>query len=437
MNRFFPRRAGSRWITGLVALLGFSLATLAAPVALTPLKPSGIYEPDEPAGWTASLPPGTPASAADYHYVIKKNDAETIASGTLDFSHGPAVMAVTLHEPAMLYAEVSSAEPADRVVAGAAIAPTQLKPVMSRPADFDAFWEWMVQVLHRIPPEPLLTSGDSGRAGVDYTAVRLNNINGAHVYGQLAKPAGEGPFPAMLILQWAGGPYPLQKPWVTDRAAEGWLALNIEPHDVPGDLPPAFYEALPTLIKNYTKIGESDRNRSHFLQMYLGAYRALDYLTGRPDWDGRTLLVMGTSMGGQQSLAVAGLHPKVTHLIVHVPAGADANAALHGRSAGYPNWDSTSPKVMETARYFDTVNFAPRIKARCLVSMGFIDQVCPPAGIWTMFNQISAPKEIVPLVEAAHNHQATAEQQRAYTDRANAWLAALVQGKEPAAPPAP
>ena len=47
------------------------------------------------------------------------------------------------------------------------------------------------------------------------------------------------------------------------------------------------------------------------------------------------------------------------------------------------------------------------------------------------FNQIHAPKEVAPLVDAAHNHQSTPEQQKPYTDRANAWLAALVKGQEP------
>ena len=63
--------------------------------------------------------------------------------------------------------------------------------------------------------------------------------------------------------------------------------------------------------------------------------------------------------------------------------------------------------------------------------MGFLDMVCPPAGIWTAFNQIAGPKEVVPLVNAAHNHQSTAEQQQAFTDRANAWMAALVKGEDP------
>lgn len=418
-------------VTGL-ALWAFLASSHAAPALLKPLKASGIYELGEKAGWTVTLPAGATLPAGGYSYTIRKNDTEPLASGPVDPSAGPVEIAVTVNEPAMLFAEVTSAagEP-DRAIAGAAVAPTQLQPVAARPADFDAFWTWMIQVLHRIPPEPVLTNGESGREGVEYATLRMNNIDGSHVYGQLAKPAREGKFPAVLILQWAGGPYPLQKPWVTDRAAEGWLALNIEPHDVPGDLPKEFYDALPAMIKSYNTIYNDSRDRNYFLRMYLGAYRAVDYLAGRPDWDGRTLLVTGTSMGGQQSLAVAGLHPQITHVIVHVPAGADANAALHGRSEGYPNWDRTNPKVMETARYFDTVNFAPHIKARSLVSMGFLDRVCPPAGIWTAYNQIPGSKEVVPLVEAAHNHQSTPEQQRAYYDRAKAWMDALVKGQEP------
>lgn len=115
--------------------------------------------------------------------------------------------------------------------------------------------------------------------------------------------------------------------------------------------------------------------------MYLGAYRAVEYLATRPDWDGRTIVVMGTSMGGQQSFATAGLNPRVTALLVHVPAGADVTARLHGRAPSYPNWDVTRPEVRATARYFDTANFASRITARALVAMGFIDDVATPAGI--------------------------------------------------------
>ena len=431
----------SRFLATCFWLLALSSSSAAAAEPLpsaAPFNASGIYEAGEKAGWIFTLPETATASA--FNYTVKQNDFAVVASGTLSFVDGRATIETTLAEPSMLYVEVQptastetqdNAETSAQLVLGAAIAPEQIQPAEPAPDDFDAFWRSKIARLHEIPANPVLKPGDSGVEGVEYATLTLDNIDGAKVYGQLAKPISGQKFPAMLLLQWAGGPYPLQKTWVTDRAAEGWLVLNIEPHDVPGDLPKEFYAALPALIRRYNTIYNDDRDRNYFLQMYLGAYRAADYLTSRPDWNGEIFLVTGTSMGGQQSLAVCGLHPKPTHMIVHVPAGAEANGNLFGRTAGYPNWDSHNPRVAATARYFDTVNFAPRIRAKSLVSMGFLDTVCPPSGIWAAFNQIPAEKEAAPLPTAAHNHQATAEQQRAFTDRDEAWRAALVRGEEP------
>jgi lysophospholipase L1-like esterase len=140
---------------------------------------------------------------------------------------------------------------------------------------------------------------------------------------------------------------------------------------------------------------------------------------------------MGTSMGGQQSLCTAGLHPKVTAMLVNVPAGADANGTAHGRRIGYPFWDPNDPQVMNTAAYFDTVNCAAHIKVPSLVAMGFIDTVTPPVGIWSAFNLIQGPKEAAPMPESPHNHLATPEQSLPWTQRSAAWLGALVEGRPP------
>jgi lysophospholipase L1-like esterase len=165
--------------------------------------------------------------------------------------------------------------------------------------------------------------------------------------------------------------------------------------------------------------------------MYLADYRAIEYLASRPDWDGKTLVVTGTSMGGQQSLCAAGLNPRVTALVVNEPAGADANGPLHGRASGYPNWPADDPQIMRTAQYFDTVNCAMRIKVPSLVSMGFVDTAAPPVGIWTAFNQIRAPKQAVPMIDSPHNNLATPGQQLPYTRRSAEWLGLLVQGYNP------
>lgn len=404
-----------------------------APLILTPYKPSGIYALGDTVGWNVSVRPGA-HPASDYTFTAKKNDLEVIKTGPLRLSAGTASIEVTLNEPAMVYVEISPthAGPTTRpLVAGAAIAPEKLQPAVPPPADFDSFWRSKIKLLTALPANPVLHSGPSDKPGVEWATVTLDQLNGVHVHGQLAKPARPGKFPGLVIFQWASPPYPLQKSWVTERAAEGWLALNIEPHDVLPDQPPAYYEALPPALKQYQAIGRNDRNKSYFLQMYLADYRAVDYLASRPDWDGHTLVVTGTSMGGQQSLCAAGLNPKVTALVVNEPAGADSNGPLHGRAAGYPNWPSNDPQIMRTALYFDTVNCAMHIRVPSLVAMGFVDTTAPPAGIWTAFNQIRAPKLAVPMIDSPHNNLATPEQQQPYTHRSAEWLGLLVHGYPP------
>lgn len=416
--------------TVLILLISFLFAQFCAAqqLAITPFKASGIYSLGERAGWNISMPGS--AASPEYSYVVRKNNFDVIRSGTLDLS-SPATIEISLDEPAMLYTEVRSSDPAAKVyTVGAAVAPDKLQPVVPRPRDFDRFWAEKIAMLQKVPANPVLTAAASDRPDVEYFTVRMDHINGKHVHGQLARPAGNGRFPGLLIFQWASPPYPLQKEWVTARAAEGWLALNIEPHDVLPDQPQAYYDSLPAELKQYQAIGRDDRDQSYFLQMYLADYRAVEYLASRPDWNGRTLVATGTSMGGQQSLCVAALNPRVTGVIVHVPAGADSNGPLHGRASGYPFWPADDARAMRTALYFDTVNCAPRVRVPTLMSMAFLDTVTPPVGIWTAFNQIAGPKEAVPLVDAAHNHQATPEQQAPFYTRSAQWMKQLAAGEE-------
>ena len=157
-------------------------------------------------------------------------------------------------------------------------------------------------------------------------------------------------------------------------------------------------------------ICNTDREKSYFLDMYLRDSRALDYLMTRPDWDGKTIVLTGGSMGGQQSLALAGLRPEpISAVLVCVPAGADTNGDLHGRKAGYPNWPSDNPDIMKTALFFDPVNFASHIKAPVMAGMGFIDTTAPPAGIWTALNQIPGPKEPLPMIQSEHDNMTPRE----------------------------
>ncbi|MGD0666348.1 MAG: acetylxylan esterase [Bryobacteraceae bacterium] len=437
-NTSFPARL--RLSAGLAVVGAFFAAALPAQaqeLRFTPFRANGIYELGEKAGWTVTHAQGAAAPASGYSYIIRKNDFDIIAAGALDLSSGSATIETRLGEPAMLYAEVtahaSPTAPAQGSQAaapdaakdtaihlGAAVAPWLLQPSVPRPADFDSFWDAKLKALSEIPINPVLTRTETSTPGVELYTVKLDSL-GSHVQGYLAKPAKEGKFPALVIYEWAGV-HALQPATVTDRAAEGWLAFNVDSHD----LPPNQGTGVST---GYQAIGNTDRETSYFLKMYLRDSRAIDYIATRPDWDGKNIVVMGTSMGGHQSLATAGLNPKVTAVIVNEPAGADSNGDLHGRKAGYPNCDSTNPKVMETALYFDTVNFASRIKAPVLAAMGFIDIVVPSVGVWIAINQIPGPKEAIPMVDSNHNNL-TPDKIGAFETRSKEVLGIILNGGE-------
>ena len=388
----------------------------------TPRHANGVYALGDTVAWTAALPAGAVANPGGYIYKIRKNNLEILETGVLDFGAGPATIDVVVREPMMVYVEVTSPGYEAGAVArlGAAVAPSRLTPAVPRPADFDEFWDAKLKALAAVSIEPVLTPVDSPDPSVELFSVTLRSL-GSTARAWLAKPKRPGPYPGLVMLQWAGV-YKLNPKSAVDRAAEGWLVLNVSSHDLPLD-----QDQDPAVPRRYGDVGELSRETSYFLNVYLRDVRGVDYVASRPDWDGRTLVLMGTSMGGQQSLVTAALHPKITAVLVNEPAGADANGDLHGRKAGYPNWDAEIPQVMQTARYFDVVNFAPRITAPALVTLGFIDTTTPPVGIWTAFNLMKGPKELIPMIESDHNNR-TPEKQGDWEARWRAVLKTLVSG---------
>jgi len=324
-----------------------------------------------------------------------------------------------------------------RFYTGAAIDPFKIQPAAAAPDDFDAFWKAKIAQLAAIPMnakcEPAAVPASANAQGVDYFHVTLDNINGTHVYGQLARPKARGKCPAMLIFQGAGV-YPLPPENVLAPARDGWLVLNIMAHDLPVDLPIEKCQQLEQgELKNYPMIGNTNRDMSYFVRMFLGCYRAADYLAGRDDWDGKVLLSSGGSQGGLQAVVCGALYPGVTCVMTRITAGCDTIGNDIGRTTGWPGWygsaaNAKTPQekaaIMATSRYFDAANFAPRVKQPTLVCMGLADLTSPPTGVLAMYNVLGGKKEIC-IVPAA-GHSSADGSHEPMLRRMSAWTAALL-----------
>ncbi|MDA0197135.1 MAG: acetylxylan esterase [Bacteroidetes bacterium] len=387
-------------------LLGFAAVLLLSDVSgqqliIEPDIGSGIYKIGETVEWTIKR--GEESFLDTVRYKLKDGGLIAIDSGELVLGHGPAQVQYTFGRPGTVLLDVRwGAEPSwrNKAVGGAVASPEKLVLSAIRPPDFDEFWELKLKELQSTPSNPVLEKGISEKPGIDYWKITMNNIRGSKIQGQLARPVGNQKLPAMLIVQWAGV-YPLNKEWAINRAEKGWLVLNINPHDLPINMEEEFYkEQSQGNLKNYAAIGNDNRETSYFLRMYLSCYRAAQYLTERSDWNGETLVVMGDSQGGQQTLMTAGFHPAITAAMALVPAGFDMLGPEIGRKGGWPQWyssvgDKDPQKVYEASRYFDVANFVTRIKCPILVGVGLLDETCPPEGILSAMNQVTAPKDIM------------------------------------------
>jgi cephalosporin-C deacetylase len=390
------------------------------------------YLPNQTIRWNVQAK-GT--NIAEASYTLKKGGLTEFVKGRVALSEGKGQIETKLDEPGWVLAEVTlktANGKSYKELGGGLVSPEKIPPALSRPADFDSFWEAKLTELAKVPVNAQVDSVDIGNAKVDYFKINMDNIRGTRIRGQLARPKAGGKLPAMLIVQWAGV-YPLQKSWVEGRASEGWLVLNISAHDLPIDEPESYYrDQSAGPLKDYTALGNDDRETSYFLRMYLSCYRAAQYLTERSDWDGHTLVVTGGSQGGLQSIVTAALHPRITAVLACVPAGCDLSGPKAGRLPGWPMWywqtkDKDEAKVRETGRYFDVVNFASRVKCPVLIGAGLIDTTCPPPGVFAAFNQLQGPKEIVVLPVAGHGEKDGSH--RPYYRRFDLWDRALVKGQ--------
>jgi cephalosporin-C deacetylase len=406
------------------------IAIHAEEIKIEPVGGTGVFSEEAGASWQVSVSNAGSPVTGDATYSLKSGGLKVVKQGTLQLKNGTALVNSEGAAAGTLLLEV--ARGSVKSLGGAVVNPSKITVSAAEPADFDAFWKSKIAELEKVPMDVVLEKIEVS-SDVDYWKITLGNIRGSKVYGQIARPKkGVGKLPAVLQVQYAGL-YPLSKEWVVSLAKSGWLAMNIIAHDLPIDREKAFYDELNVgKLAKYSAIGNDNRDTSYFLRMYLGAYRAVEYLKQHPDWDGKVLHVDGASQGGLQAIVAAALNPAVTAVTVRVPAGCDHTGELVGRAPGWPEWVSSGPpkdreKRIEASKYYDAVNFARRVKCPTLVAVGLIDTTSDPEGVIAMYNQLSAPKRLMVLPFAGH--AAAGNTQAPYYQVLDQWRNALKAGE--------
>lgn len=295
----------------------------------------------------------------------------------------------------------------------AAFRPDSIKPTVAEPADFDKFWDDGKMKLAALPIDAKMELlPNLGTSKVDVYHVGFQNIGvgssrTSRIYGILAVPKSANPsarFPALLRVPGAGvRPYTGQ----IALAERGIITLEIGIHGIPVNLPPSVYDDLRVgALNRYTVYNLENKNDYYYRRVYLGCLRANDFLTGLPQYDGKNLAVIGGSQGGALAIMTAALDSRVKVLQASYPALSDMTGYIYGRAGGwfhgFKDEKNRTKEKIETASYYDTVNFAKRVKVAGIYSWGYNDEVVPPTSSYAAYNVISAPKTLLLGLEMGH-----------------------------------
>ena len=149
----------------------------------------------------------------------------------------------------------------------------------------------------------------------------------------------------------------------------------------------------------------------YYTRLYADAVLAVETAAGLDGVDAGRVAVSGMSQGGGLALAAAALlRGAVAVCHSDVPFLCDISRAItltgempYAEVAEFLGQHvDLVPDALNTLRYIDCALLARRITADCLLSVGLMDEICPPSTVFAAYNEITSAKDIAVFPFGVH-----------------------------------
>ncbi len=287
---------------------------------------------------------------------------------------------------------------------------------MTKPDDFDAFWDDALASLDQLELNLSITKADFQVPFATCYDVYYNATDGARIYAKMIKPNSlTAKAPAVLRFHGYAGD---SGDWtgLLNYAAAGMIVLAMDCRGQGGKSTDVSQVKGGTLYGFIMKGVDSGRDALYFKHVFLDTVLLARIALDMPDVDSNRVYACGASQGGALTLACASLEPRIRKLVPVYPFLCDyrrvwdldlAKDAYIGLREYFRHFDPRHEREDEffsTLSYIDLQFLTSRIQGDVLMSTGLMDTICPPSTQFAAYNNIMSSKKMDIYPDFAHEH---------------------------------
>ncbi len=283
-----------------------------------------------------------------------------------------------------------------------------------RPADFDDYWDRALAEMHALDSKVELVPAAFKTNFADCFHLYFRGVGGARVHAKLLQPKqSNGRNPAVLLFHGYSGS---AGDWSSKLGyvAQGYTVAALDCRGQSG-----LSEDVGT-VKGMTLRGHIVRGlddvpeKLYFRQVYLDTAQLARIVMEMPQVDADRVGATGGSQGGGLTLACVSLEPRVRRAAPVFPflsdyqrtweidQAKDAYAELREFFRWFDPQHKRKDEIFTKLGYIDIQHLAPRIQSEVLMSVGFMDTVCPPSTQFAAYNKIKSKKSLLTYPDFSH-----------------------------------
>ncbi len=352
-----------------------------------------------------------PVENVEVRYEVSEDMLPPLAKGKMVLRDGKTVIkGYTMRKPGFLrcriWATVDGKTYEECATAGFDV--DKIKATTTMPDDFEQFWRKALaenEQIELLPQLTLLPEHSTSKVDV-YLAKFQNFRQGSYIYGTMCVPKQRtGKCPAILIVPGAGC---RARTGYMEEAEKGVVTLEVGIHGIPTTMfgSTLYKEMYRSTLYRYWLHSIDDKDNYVYKRIFLGCARAIDFLAQLDFVDAERIAVTGGSQGGALTIVTSYLNPRVKFAAAIYPAMCDLTGHLHNQGNAWPyiftNKSLATPQRLETAKYYDVVNFARLMRQPIFFTFGYNDMVVCPTSMYAGYNAVTSPKELMPVPQSRH-----------------------------------